>query len=176
MEVHSVTYKLEEQDLVDFYEFHWRNLRGKFIQRTLFTALPAGLLLGFFIFQETRSILTTVISCFVIIALLWPFVWRYQRSLFKTEMKKQLEANDREIVREERTVTLSKDGVREITSKYETLHRWSGIYLIVDTPNQLFVHTDPLNAVIIPKSVATKTFVQFLKKSLPGEKCLESRA
>jgi len=152
MNSHTFSYKLTEDDLIAFNKFHIQRAKRKILLDCLLGALAGGIVIALLLYNTSHDLFASVLTCVIITLLIAPFIWKLRMSQIRAAIKKQVEANESSFLREERTVQLSEEGIREQTSLNDSLHRWSGIHEVGVTSHHVFIHTAPSVAIIVPKT------------------------
>src|SRR6187455_948101 len=108
--MYKLTYKLTEQDLLDFNTFQ---TAGKILVNSISGSISGGLVLGLLLFITVHDLFASVITGLVVSVILFVIIWKPSKNHIRTTIKNHVEANDSGFLNDERTVEFTDEGVHE---------------------------------------------------------------
>ncbi|MCZ2256932.1 YcxB family protein [Sporosarcina sp. G11-34] len=150
----KIDYSLTEEDYLEFNLFHAKNSeavsKSLMLQRFL---SPIVFIIAAFTFSWVGdiSLLASLIG-FSFISILWIVYYpKYFYYLLMKNSKKLLKEGKNDGLIGERYMTLSEQGIIDVSSNGETKVNWAGIKSIQEDTNHYYLYNSAVSAYIIPK-------------------------
>jgi len=150
----KIDYSLTEEDYLAFNLFHAKN--SKAVSKSLMLQRflsPIVFITAAFTFSWIGDVsLTASLIGFSFISILWIVYYpKYFYYLLTKNSKKMLQEGKNDGLLGDRYMTLSKEGITDVSSSGETKANWSGIKSIQEDDSRFYLYNSALSAYIIPK-------------------------
>lgn len=165
----EIKYTLTEEDYINFNLFHLKNSKTAMnalkIQRLLIPILY--LIVGFILAKVSEGPLFLWLSIFLLLGIAWYFFYpKYFYHSVMRRVRKMLKEGKNEGLLGEHLMTVSEEGIHDISSSGETSVKWPSIENFTEDEHNLYFYNTSLSAYIIPKRELQNVegFQQFVKK------------
>ena len=150
-----ISYKLTEQDFIDFNVYHMNNsktMKKTVLMQRLFG--PLSFIIGIFVAYKITDIPLWYWSiCFAIAAVLWFALYpKMLERRIRKQVKKMLSEGQNKILLSDTTLTVNEEGIKCTTEYNETNTKFSAINKVEITNKHIFVYNNAVSAIIIPLS------------------------
>lgn len=149
----KIDYQLTKQDYIDFNIFHMNH--SKTIKKTLFIhryiVSLVFLALPFVLSGVSYIPIVFWLVPSVVVYILWVIFYpKYFIGIVKRRLSKMLDEGKNTIPLGRQNISITDDGITEITDHSEAKHGWNVVEDIFETKEHIFVYISAVTAHIIP--------------------------
>jgi len=150
----EINYNLTEEDYLNFNMYHIKNSKtGKKALNTQRYISPLFFLLVSYVFSIISDIPFFIFFItFLAMSILWVIFYpKYFYSLIIRNTKKFIKEGKNDGLLGDHTMTMTDEGIVDISSNRETKVTWSGIDSFKEDNENLYLYNSSLSAYILPK-------------------------